>query len=384
MRLLMITQDFPPQTGGIQTYSAELGRRFAEGCSRFEMVAPADEGHEAVDASLPYRVHRLPVPSDRMVFATLRSGGAIARRGFDAVFHAQWYTLPAGLWLRRRGLVDKVYVAAHGRELLLNVVEQIPGVGSGYAGARDALLRRADGLMPVSHYTAGLLRNAGVRESAIHVAPNGVDPMAFRPGDGAAFRAEHGLGEGPLIATVCRLVPRKGIDTTLEAVARLRDRIDGLHYAIGGSGPDRERLQAKVAALDLGDCVTFLGRVPDAAMADCMTAADVFCMPARSEPPDVEGFGLVFLEAGACETAVVGARAGGVPDAIVHGETGLLVEPSDPAALADALARLLGDPDTGVRMGKTARARIEAQCTWDHVAEGLLARMREGVEASGR
>ncbi len=382
MRLLMITQDFPPQTGGIQTYSAELGRRFAEGCSRFEMVAPADEGYEAVDASLPYRVHRLPVPSDRMVFATLRSGASIARRGFDAVFHAQWYTLPAGLWLRRRGLVDKVYVAAHGRELLLNVVEQIPAVGSGFARARDALLRRADGLMPVSCYTAELLHEAGVRDSAIHVAPNGVDPQAFRPGDGAAFRAEHGLGDGPLIVTVCRLVPRKGIDTTIEAVARLRDQIDGLRYAIGGSGPDRERLEAKVATSNLGDCVTFLGRVRDAAMADCMTAADVFCMPARSEPPDVEGFGLVFLEAGACETAVVGARAGGVPDAIVHGETGLLVEPSDPVALADALARLLGDPDTRARMGKAARARIEAQCTWDHVAEGLLGRMRDGLASA--
>lgn len=384
MRLLMITQDFPPQTGGIQTYSAELGRRFAEGCSRFEMVAPADDGHETVDASLPYRVHRLPVPSDRMVFATLRAGGSIARRGFDAVFHAQWYTLPTGLWLRRRGLVDKVYVAAHGRELLLNVVERIPAVGLGYAAARDALLRRADGLMPVSRYTGELLREAGVRDSAIHVAPNGVDPEAFRPGDGAAFRAAHGLSSGPLIVTVCRLVPRKGIDTTLEAVARLRSRIDGLQYAIGGSGPDRQRLEAKVAALNLGACVTFLGRVPDAAMSDCMTAADVFCMPARSEPPDVEGFGLVFLEAGACETAVVGARAGGVPDAIVHGETGLLVEPSDPSALADALARVLGDSDTRVRMGKTARARIEAGCTWDDVADGLLARMREELGASRR
>lgn len=384
MRLLMITQDFPPQTGGIQTYSAELGRRFAEGCSRFEMVAPADEGHEAVDASLPYRVHRLAVPSDRMVFATLRAGASIARRGFDAVFHAQWYTLPAGLWLRRRGLVDRVYVAAHGRELLLNVVERVPVVGAGFAGARDALLRRADGLMPVSRYTSGLLHDAGVRESAIHVAPNGVDPIAFRPGDGAAFRAQHGLGPGPLVVTVCRLVPRKGIDTTLEAVARLRAEHAGLHYAIGGSGPDRARLEAKVAALGLGGCVTFLGRVPDAAMADCMTAADVFCMPARSEPPDVEGFGLVFLEAGACETAVVGARAGGVPDAIVHGETGLLVEPSDPVALAEALSTLLGDPAARARMGKAARARIEAQCTWDHVAAGILDEMRAALDASRR
>jgi phosphatidylinositol alpha-1,6-mannosyltransferase len=379
MRLLMITQDFPPQTGGIQTYSAELGRRFAKACARFEMVAPADPGYEAVDAALPYRVHRLAVPSDRMVFATLRSGAAIARRGFDAVFHAQWYTLPAGLLLRRRGLVERVFVAAHGRELLLNVVERVPGIGRGYAWARDAMLRKADRLMPVSNYTADLLREAGVRERAIVVAPNGVDPTAFRPGDGAAFRAAHGLGEGPLVVAICRLVPRKGIDTTLEAVARLKGRVEGLRYAIGGSGPDRWRLENRVRALGLEEAVTFLGRVPDEAMSDCMTAADVFCMPARSEPPDVEGFGLVFLEAGACETAVIGARSGGVPDAIVHGETGLLVEPSDPVALADALDELLTDADMRARMGKTARMRIEAQCTWDHVVDTLLTAMRTSL-----
>lgn len=379
MRLLMITQDFPPQTGGIQTYSAELGQRFAAACDRFEMVAPADDGHEAVDASLPYRVHRLPVPSDRMVFATLRSGGAIAKQGFDAVFHAQWYTLPAGLWLRRAGHVRRVFVAAHGRELLLNVVERVPGVGLGYAAARDAMLRKADLLMPVSRYTGGLLEKAGVAAKAIHVAPNGVDADAFRPGDGAAFRAEHGLGEGPLVATVCRLVPRKGIDTTLDAVAQLRERIPGLRYAIGGSGPDRERLEARVRDRGLEDTVRFLGRVPDAAMADCMTAADVFCMPARSEPPDVEGFGLVFLEAGACETAVIGARAGGVPDAVVHGETGLLVQPADVGGLADALHDLLTQPKVRARMGAAARARIEAQCTWDHVASGLMDAMRASL-----
>ena len=376
MRLLMITQDFPPQTGGIQTYSAELGRRFAGACERFEMVAPADSGFEAFDAALPYRVHRLPVASDRMVFATLRSAASIAQRRFDAVFHAQWYTLPAGLWLRGRGLVKRVFVAAHGRELLLNVVERVPGIGRGYAATRDAMLRRADLLMPVSHYTGGLLRDAGVDEAVIEVAPNGVDATAFRRGDGASFRTAHGLGEGPLVVTVCRLVPRKGVDTTIEAVAELRPRVPGLRYAIGGSGPDRPRLEAKVQELGLEDIVTFLGRVPDDAMADCMTAADVFCMPARSEPPDVEGFGLVFLEAGACGTAVVGARAGGIPDAIVHGETGLLVPPDDARELAGALHQLLTDPALRNRMGRTARARIESQCTWDRVAEDLLAAMR--------
>lgn len=379
MRLLMITQDFPPQTGGIQTYCAELGRRFSMACERFEMIAPAEDGAHAVDAMLPYPVHRLGVRPDRMVFATLRSAAAIAQRRFDAVFHAQWYTLPAGLWLRRRQHVRRVFVGAHGRELLLNVVERVPGAGLGFAAARDAMLRKADLLMPVSHYTAGLLQDAGVRGGAIHVAPNGVNTDVFRAAEGAAFRSEHGLGDGPLVLTVCRLVQRKGIDTTLEALARLRGRVPGLQYAIGGSGPDRGRLEGRVRELGLHACVRFLGRVPDAQMPRCMSAADVFCMPARSEPPDVEGFGLVFLEAGACETAVIGARAGGVPDAIVHGETGLLVEPRDPTGLADALHELLTQPEFCARLGAAARARIEAQCSWDHVAADLLGAMQASL-----
>lgn len=380
MKLLMITQDFPPQTGGIQTYSAELARRFAAACDRFELVAPADEGCASVDARLPYRVHRLAVPSDRMVFATLARCPGLAGRRFDAVFHAQWYTLPAGLLLRRLGRVSRVFAAAHGRELLLNVVESVPLVGRGFAQTRNAMLRRADGWMPVSNYTAGLLHEAGVKNTAVHVAPNGVDPSMFVPSDGVAFRREHGLGAGPLILTVCRLVPRKGIDTTLYALARLRDRTPEIHYAIGGSGPDRERLEGLVRELGLQDVVHFLGRVPDEALAACMSAADVFCMPARSEPPDVEGFGLVFLEAGACKTAVVGARAGGVPDAIVDGETGRLVEPDDPVALANTLAELLDAPQERARFGEAARARIEAACTWDHVANGLLDAMRSRLD----
>lgn len=375
MRLLMITQDFPPRTGGIQTYCAELGRRFSVACERFEMIAPAEDGDDAVDATLPFPVHRLPVRSDRMVFATLCSGAAIARRRFDAVFHAQWSTVPAGLWLRRREHVRRVFVAAHGRELLLNVVQRVPIVGLGYAAVRDSMLRKADLLMPVSRYTGEILRRVGVSPAAIHVAPNGVDTGVFRASDGTRFRSEHGLGDGPLVLTVCRLVPRKGIDTTLEAVAQLRGRVPGLQYAVGGSGPDRARLEARVRQLGLDEVVRFLGRVPDAKMPQCMSAADVFCMPARSEPPDVEGFGLVFLEAGACGTAAVGARSGGVPDAIVHRETGLLVEPRDPAGLADALHELLTQPQLRARLGAAARARIEAQCTWDHVATDLLAAM---------
>ncbi len=379
----MITQDFPPQTGGIQTYSAELARRFADRCTRFEVIAPADARAAGFDRELPYPVHRLPVASDRMAWATLTAGPSIAGRRFDAVFHAQWYTLPAGLLLRRWGRMRRVFVAAHGRELLLNTVRHLPGIGRGFAAARERMLRSVDLAVPVSRFTADILGAQGVSSERIQVAPNGVDAHRFAPGDGAAFRRAHGLGSGPLLGTVCRLVPRKGIDTVIDALGEIEAAIPGVRYVIGGGGPDRARLEARARQRGVADAVRFVGRVADDALADFMTAADVFVMPARSEPPDVEGFGLVFLEAGGCETAVLGARAGGVPDAIVAGETGALIEPDDPQALAAAAVELLGDPELRARYGAAARARILAACTWDHVAAKILDAMEVSLAEPG-
>jgi phosphatidylinositol alpha-1,6-mannosyltransferase len=377
VRLLMVTQDFPPAVGGIQTYSYELARRFAAACERFEVVAPADHGHEAVDRELPYPVHRLPVRSDRMALATVVALPALCRhKQFDATFHAQWYTAHAGLLARKLGLVQRVFVAAHGRELLLNVLRPQPVLGAGYDRIRVELLRRVDRFFPVSRYTAGVLEDQGVAPDRITVVPNGVDPDRYRAGDGNAWRRTHGLPAGPLVLTLCRLVPRKGIDTVLRSLPAVVRAVPDVHYAIAGSGPDRERLERIVREVDQWDRVTFVGRVPEDEVPACLSAADVFAMPARSEPPDVEGFGLVFLEAGACGRPVVGARAGGVPDAIIPGETGLLVEPDDLDGLAEALVELLTDPELAARLGRQGRARVEAWCSWDRVAEKLLRGMK--------
>jgi phosphatidylinositol alpha-1,6-mannosyltransferase len=377
MRLLMVTQDFPPVVGGIQTYCYELARRFAVACERLEVVAPADRGHEEVDRELPYRVHRLPVRSDRMALATVVALPALCRGGrYDAIFHAQWYTAHAGLLARKLGLVQRVFVAAHGRELLLNVLRPQPVLGASYDRIRVEVLRRVDRFFAVSRYTAGVLEDQGVAPDRISVVPNGVDPERYRSSDGDAWRDKHGLPRGPLILTLCRLVPRKGIDTVLRSLPAVARAVPGVHYAIAGSGPDRERLEKIVREVDQYDRVTFVGRVPDDEVPACLSAADVFAMPARSEPPDVEGFGLVFLEANACGRAVIGARAGGVPDAIVPDETGLLVEPDDLDGLAEALIELLTHPDHAARLGRQGRARVEAWCSWDRVAEKLLRGMQ--------
>lgn len=372
MRLLFVTQDFPPDVGGIQTYSWELVRRWAEKVSLC-VVAPERPDAQDVDAKLPAPVVRVSCAPDML---PLRGLSTVIRqaRSFqpDVAFHAQWQTVGASLLAQLlTGFPRRIVCAAHGRELLFNPLASVPGA-SVYDWLRRLLLRIPDLFVPVSRYTGGLLQQAGVDPSTIRVAPNGVDSDRFHPMETSRVRDRLGLGDQPLLLTVGRLVPRKGLDTTIRALPALLSDVPDLQYVIVGSGPDEERLRALVDFHDLHDVVHFAGQVPWDDLLLYYNAANVFVMPSREDPPDVEGFGLVFLEANACGTPVVGADAGGVPDAIVDGETGYLVPPADPEALAQALSSLLAHPERARAMGHAGRIRAETVASWDTVADDLL------------
>ncbi|MEM6989046.1 MAG: glycosyltransferase family 4 protein [Myxococcota bacterium] len=380
MRLLLVTEDFPPSIGGIQSYCIELAHRFVNSCDAFAVAAPMHRGAARYDDRLPFPVFRTTARTRvGMEAASTFAVPALCRQhGFDVVFHAQWNTAHAGLLARGLGLVDRVFVGVHGRELLINLL------GRRWNPVHRRLLRsvlpRVDHFVPVSRYTAELLGQAGVDSRRVTVVNNGVDPQRFAPTDGSEWRRRRSLGSAPLLLTVCRLVRRKGVDTVLHALAQLIRADSEVRYVIGGTGPDESRLRRLARDLGLERHVIFAGHISDEELPTALSAADVFVMPARSRKPDVEGFGIVFLEANACETAVVGARAGGVPDAVEAGVTGELVPPDDPAALAEVLGRLLADPRYTRSLGRRGRQRILEHKTWDHRAQTILALF----EAEGR
>ncbi|MEM9189174.1 MAG: glycosyltransferase family 4 protein [Myxococcota bacterium] len=378
MRLLIAMPTFPPVLGGIQTYGYELARRLHPRCDALTVVAPGSQGARAFDRTLPFRVHRVPAIGDDLALTGALPIATLARLGrFETVFAGHWASAHGALRAGHSGWPKRVFCAAHGKELLHHPLRKLPLIRGGYERIRDHALARSSGFFPVSEYTAGLLVERGVPPSRITTVPNGVDPEAIRFGDREGIRRRLGLEDRKLLLTVARLVRRKGIDTVLEALPKIISEVPDAFYLIVGSGPDRERIAELIQRRGLEDSVRMLGSVPGP-LADYYSAADVFVMPARTEPEDAEGFGLVFLEAGACERAVVGARAGGVPDAIVHGETGLLVEPNDPAGLASALVELLNDPVRAAAMGKRARERILAEGTWDHAAERIFEALSQG------
>jgi phosphatidylinositol alpha-1,6-mannosyltransferase len=177
-----------------------------------------------------------------------------------------------------------------------------------------------------------------------------------------------------IILTLARVVERKAHDTVIRALPAVLAEFPDTHYLIAGPEEPRwgQRLRELVRELGLSARVHFIGFIPDSNLADWYRATDVYVMPSRGGGEDSEGFGITFLEAGACCVPVIGTDSGGIPDAVIHGETGLLVPPDDPDALAVAIKRILGDPDLSKRLGLAARSRIQHELTWDRVTERIL------------
>jgi phosphatidylinositol alpha-1,6-mannosyltransferase len=373
MRLLVYSQDFPPRVGGIETYTWELARRWAEAVEALVVLAPSHAEAARVDREAPFPVVRTRIPDDLLAVLGEAALRRVARaHAIDTVFLAQWQIGAGPLRMRDAGRLRRVGVAAHGRELLIRPLAGLPPAQAAMDRLRRSVLSRADALFPVSRYTAGLIGRLGVVNPGIHVVHNGVDPGRFRPVDGGGFRRRYELGVGPVILTIGRLVPRKGIDDVLRALPAVRARIPGALYVIAGAGPDRGRLAGLAAELGVEEGVRFIGKISDEEVVEAYGACDLFVTASRDDEPDVEGFGLVFLEAGACGKACVGTRAGGIPDAIVEGETGLLAPQGDPAALAAAMSRLLADPGLAAAMGAAGRRRALGEASWDRAAAAIL------------
>ncbi|MBI5487807.1 MAG: glycosyltransferase family 4 protein [Deltaproteobacteria bacterium] len=397
MRLLLVSQDFSPAVGGVQTYADRMALAFSR---RHEVtvLAPALRGAAAHDAGLPYPVLRWPWwgmsgarPRKRAardgrsgragVLEDLLTSGfgavtplalplAALRTGTRVAFHAQVATAGAAMLAVRWGLLDRYYVAAHGREVLW------APLGAPQRRWRRAVFSGAAAVFAVSRFTADAVRALGVPAERISVVPNGVDRARFRPGDSWELRRRLGLAGRRVVLSAGRLVPRKGVDTLIEAFGVVHAVFPGAVLVIAGEGPDRERLAAMARARRVP--VRFLGRVPDEELPALYGMADVFALAAREEPGgDVEGFGLVLLEAAACGTPCVASRSGGVPDAVDDGRSGLLVPPGDAGELAVALLRVLGDRPLRARLAAGALTRA-LRSGWEESAEAILARMAGG------
>jgi phosphatidyl-myo-inositol dimannoside synthase len=377
MTHLLVTNDFPPKVGGIQTYLWELWRRLPP--SDVHVLTTPHRNAPAWDRSQPFEVRRSRAP---WLLPTPGMARSIRRAAADvgASLVVLDPALPLGLVGPSLGLPYAVVL--HGAEV--TVPARLPG-------ARDLLARvlaGATGIVAAGGYPAAEARRLlGPASVDVLEVPPGVDVERFHPIDAegrAGVRERFGVAAAaPMVFCASRLVPRKGIDVLIEAATHLLPHRPGLALVVAGGGRDASRL--RILARRHAVPVRFLGRVPDADLVDLYGAADVFAMPCRDRWAGLEqeGFGIVFLDAAACAVAQVAGASGGADEAVDDGVTGLVVRrPRDPVAVAAALASLLDDPPGRTRMGEAARRRAVDQFAWDSLAVRLGAGLR-GWEAAG-
>ena len=377
-RPLLVTNDFLPTIGGIQQYLGQVMARLDD-AAVFALAHPDGAGH---DAALGYPVHRATSPPDRLhgpgdwMLPTDGVVGQVERAVADhganvLVFAAPWPLVPIA---RRLGL--PAVVMNHGAELVMP--SRVPGI----AAMLRRQLRSAALLTTVSAWTGRHLRRlVGDDGPPIRFLRPGVDTATFTPdADGAAIRARHDLGDDPTAVFVGRHVARKGIDVLVDHWSAVREQVPDARLLVTGGGELTPRLEAAVAARG-DDAIVLAGRVPWEELAAHHAAGDVFVHPNRPRwgGLEQEGFGVIFLEAQAVGRPVIAGNSGGSPETMVDGETGLLVDGSNPAEVVDAVVTLLADRPRAAAMGRAGRAFVESTFDWDRIIAGFTSDLAEVV-----
>ncbi|WP_282703629.1 glycosyltransferase family 4 protein [Streptomyces sp. CC219B] len=374
-KTLIVTNDFPPRPGGIQAFLHNMAlrldpERLVVYASTWKRGREGAAATAAFDAEQPFTVVRdsttmlLPTPQ-----ATRRAVGLLREHGCTSVWFGA--AAPLGLMapaLRKAG-AERLVATTHGHE-----------AGWAQLPASRQLLRRigdaTDTITYLGEYTRSRIAAALTPDAAARMVqlPPGVDEKTFHPGSGGDLvRARLGLTDRPVVVCVSRLVPRKGQDTLILAMPRiLAEEPDAVLLIVGG-GPYEKELRRLAHDTRVADSVRFTGAVPWSELPAHYGAGDVFAMPCRTRRRglDVEGLGIVYLEASATGLPVVAGDSGGAPDAVLDGETGWVVRGGSPEQAADRITALLADAELRRRMGERGRAWVEERWRWDLLAERL-------------
>lgn len=362
---LFITNDFGPRAGGIETFVHGLIERLPKGSvivytsaqqnsAQFDAKWLQEHGVEVIrDRS------KILLPTPRVISACqkLIKSRKLTKVAFGA-------SAPLGVMARamRSAGAQKIVALTHGHEVWWAKVPP-------FSLAIKVMSRNIDAITYLGDYTRGEISKALSQAEVsklVQIAP-GIDVDHFVPTDSSKLRAELGLTDKSVIISVGRLVHRKGQDKLIAALPAIKAAVPNVHLVLVGVGPHQGYLEKLALKLSVSDCVTFIGRINYAELPSYICLGDIFAMPSRSRffGLEVEGLGIVYLEASACGLPVVGGKSGGAPDAVLIGETGLVVDGTKPAEIAGACIELLINPELSALMGATGRAWIIENWRWD-------------------
>ena len=349
-RILICANSYPPKVGGLATYASQLALHLAKLNFNITVLASASPAHKPVDMENPYKIVRYSSKFDLYQKCLIEMVKA------DLIFIVQ-----RGNYLTLAYHINKILrrpyvVALHGHEI--------------QSKKRKNIIKKmncASAITPVSAYTANHFKELGVNPSLIAVINNGATPIKKTDID---IRAKYKLEGKQIILTVARLIKHKGQDYLIKSLPKILEKIPSAHYLMVGDGPDKEYLEdLAFNQLSLRENITFAGTISDENVAACYYECDIFAMISRQYKNAVEGFGIAFLEAAYAGKAAVGGDSGGIPDAVEHNHTGILVDPNDLNEIATAIIDLLQNENKRTEYGENGKNRVLKGFTWEKVAQ---------------
>jgi phosphatidyl-myo-inositol dimannoside synthase len=372
LNLLLLTDSFLPHAGGSRVYYYNLYKRLTEQFpDRVTILTKRVPGWKEFDARVGSRSLRIvrrfrPLPNWKYhqlpkLIPPLWGSWRLARTEKIDLIHAG-DLFPQGLvamWQKQMtGLPYLAY--CHGEEITQTDLRKYqPAV-------RNSIYANADGVIAANEFARTNLLRIGIAEEKIFKVLPGVDQEQFFPsGPRPGLVAKHGLEGKKVILSVGRLVARKGHAGVLRALANIRDQAPPFHYLIAGDGPEKQAILSLAAQLGLSQQVTLAGKVEGDQLADYYNLCDVFALVNRVVDGDLEGFGMVFVEANATGKPVLGGRSGGTAEAVLHGQTGFLVNPESPEDIAHHLLILLQSNELRRRMGAAGLERVRTEFNWN-------------------
>lgn len=370
MKILIPSYDFKPMLGGVANYVHEVASLLstAHG-AQVTVIARHHDHAKDFDAKVPYKVVRISSPTSAFASQLPFIIKNLTESAFyDRILCPLWFPDAASVWWSQKLSLITIptYIVVHASEIF-DVQNSIK------TQIRHALVsplqrpvfHSAKGIFAVSSYTGNIIhQKLAIPKEKIHVINNGVNLKLFSPPTTPSTSTQLRL------LTVSRLFPYKGIDTVLKSLAHLKKSTSNFHYTVVGSGPDRARLEKLSHELQIADHVTFTGALEKEQILEKYQNTDLFIMMSRYEHPDVEGFGLVFLEAAACGVASIGGNSGGIPDAIENEKTGWLLDPTDSVLLSEKLLELVSHPQIAKTMGSAALKSVQNK-DWQHTVQKM-------------
>ncbi|MCH7614314.1 MAG: glycosyltransferase family 4 protein [Nitrospinae bacterium] len=369
---LIFTQNFLPADGGsiywlVNTYSRYDPREVV-------FVADQYDGDQEVDRTLPFRVERIPMnfsgwdPTEPAALCGYVRAFRQVRK-FYRQYHIQQIhvarVMPEGfvVYCLHQFNGARYVLYAHGEEIKTGLTSRK------FAWLMPRIYNGASAIIANSRNTKRILTEIGVHEDKIQIIHPGVDAAAFcvNKDEIQRVRQRHQLGDGSILLIVGRLQKRKGQDMLIKALPMIQKRYPQTKCLIVGTGEEELYLKQLTNEVGVNQSVIFVGRVDSQDLAAYYGVCDLFVMPNRQIGEDIEGFGMVFLEASATGKAVIGGNSGGTDDAILDGVTGLRVDGNKVEDIAEAVIGLLSDPERARSMGENGRRRVETEFSWDSI-----------------